>query len=74
MKNFTFANENLGDIIVPDVVVAYKDGIYTLSGQADIKLVVGECKVDLEATVIDDKLDAKIDVSPHHQPMKLDLL
>ena len=62
LKNFTFGNNNLGDIIVPDVVVTHKDGTYTLSGQADIKLEVGECKVDVNATVIDDKLDAKIDV------------
>ena len=26
LKNFTFGNANLGDIIVPDVVVTHKDG------------------------------------------------
>lgn len=67
LRNFKFGAMSLGDIIVDDVVVTTKEKTIYLNGEAKLTLalegVPATCSVKVEATVVDEKMVAKIDVS-----------
>lgn len=62
LKNFSFQGDEIGDVIVENVKVSSKDKTVTLIGESRMNLIVGDCTIAVEATVIDDNLVATIDV------------
>ncbi|MFV0417140.1 MAG: calycin-like domain-containing protein [Dysgonomonas sp.] len=52
LKDFNFAGQNLGDIIVDEIVVSKEDGVYGLAETtATVEVTVGGVKISAKATV-----------------------
>lgn len=62
LRNFKFGDFVIGDIIVDDVVVTTKGEAVYLNGEENMTLIVGECDVVVEASIINKKMEAAIDV------------
>lgn len=65
LRNFKFGPLVIGDIIVDNVAVTTKNETVYLNGEEKLTLVVGECDVDVEATIANKKMEALINVVAH---------
>jgi len=71
LKNFSFGEMELGDIVVRDVDVKQPRGTVVFSGSDIVNLAVGECQVNLAGNIVDKKMTTDIDVDVKGQEMKV---
>ena len=74
LKNFSFDGLSLGDIVVENIKVVVADGKSSFTGAQKIKLVIGECDVNVVGFIQDGKCDMDIAVKTSVGDVKVDFV
>lgn len=60
LKKFKFSSIPVGDIVIENINVLGKDGVYTFTASQELTLVVGKVTVNVTGTITNDKAILKI--------------